>query len=56
MLLFLWRGGSMTEEEYKEYLEYLAKLDEEIEKTSGRISNYGPGQNRSHKYLNQQKQ
>lgn len=42
----------MTEEEYKKYLEYLEKLDEEIEKTSRKISNYGPGQNRSRNYLN----
>ena len=46
----------MTEEEYKEYLEYLEKLDQEIKKTSRKISNNGPGYNRSFHYLNQKQQ
>ena len=46
----------MTEEEYKEYLEYLEKLDQEIKKTSRKISNNGPGYNRSFHYLNQKEQ
>ena len=46
----------MTEEEYKEYLEYLEKLDQEIKKTSSKISNNGPGYNRSFHYLNQKEQ